>query len=296
VASVFIATLIAKERLTGGDISTARDALASAGIESSAPRWIEPSVACDLPFTHGAAEALEAIEGLIGGVDIFVQAEAERRRSLLVADMDSTMISVECIDELADYAGRRAQVAEVTERAMQGELVFEEALAERVRLLAGLDEALIARCYEERVRITPGAKALVRTMRREGALTILVSGGFSAFADRVADEIGFNRAVANRLDMEGGKLAGSVARPVLGAAAKRQALEDALEERGVDRSASLAVGDGANDIPMLRAAGIGVAYHAKPAAAAAADARIVHNDLTALLYAQGYRRSEWEEG
>jgi phosphoserine phosphatase len=209
--------------------------------------------------------------------------------------MDSTMISVECIDELADYAGRRAEVAEVTERAMRGELEFEAALTERVRLLAGLDESVIALCYDERVRITPGARALVRTMRREGALTVLVSGGFSAFADRVAEEIGFDRVVANRLDIVGGVVAGSVAEPVLGAMAKRQALEDALAERGVPRSVSLAVGDGANDIPMLRAAGLGVAFHAKPAAAAAADARIVYNDLSALLYAQGYLRDQWED-
>jgi phosphoserine phosphatase len=144
------------------------------------------------------------------------------------------------------------------------------------------------------VRITPGARALVRTMKREGAAAVLVSGGFTAFADRVAREIGFDRAVANRLDLHEGRLAGTVAAPILGAEGKRKALDDALAERGLDASAAMAIGDGANDVPMLRAAGLGIAYHARPAAAAAADARIDHNDLTALLYAQGYARSEWE--
>src|SRR5687768_8280764 len=194
---MFIATLIAKERLSGGDISAARDALAAAGIQGPPPRWIEPGIACDLRFTQGPTEALAAIEGLLDGVDVVVQAEGDRRRTLLVADMDSTMISVECIDELADYAGRRAEVAAVTERAMRGELDFETALAERVDLLAGLDEAVLGICHDDRVRITPGARALVRTMRRDGALTILVSGGFTAFAERVAREIGFERFVAN---------------------------------------------------------------------------------------------------
>ena len=286
--------MIAKERLAVGDISAALDALAQSGIDVLAQHWIEPGLACDLAFAGPAGPACAALEGLIGAVDVVVQPRAGRRKALLVADMDSTMISVECIDELADFAGRRAEVAEVTERAMRGELPFEAALTQRVALLEGLEEAMIARCHEERVRVTPGATALVRTMRRSGALTILVSGGFSAFADRVAADIGFDRAVSNRLNIAGGRLSGSVAAPILGAEAKRQALEDALAGYGLNRSASLAVGDGANDVPMLRAAGLGVAYHAKPAAAAAADARIVHNDLTALLFAQGYSRKEWD--
>jgi phosphoserine phosphatase len=208
--------------------------------------------------------------------------------------MDSTMITVECIDELADYAGLKAEVAEVTERAMRGELQFEAALRARVALLEGLDDSAIDRCREERVRLMPGARALVRTMRRDGALTILVSGGFTRFADPVGAEIGFERVMANRLISGGGKLTGRVGMPIVGAAAKRTALLDALAERGIEAEQALAVGDGANDIPMIEAAGLGVAYHAKPAAAAAADARIVHGDLTALLYAQGYARAEWE--
>ncbi|HEX8624242.1 MAG TPA: phosphoserine phosphatase SerB [Allosphingosinicella sp.] len=291
---MFIATLIAKERLAGGDISAASDALAAAGIAPFGRSWIEQDKACDLLFPAPTGPARAALEGLIDGVDVIVQGEASRRRRLLVADMDSTMISVECIDELADYAGVKAQVAAVTERAMRGEIGFEAALAERVALLAGLEEAAIDRCREERVRLTPGARALVRTMKREGAFTILVSGGFTRFADPVGAEIGFDRVVANRLGMEAGRLSGKVLPPVLGAEGKRLALLDAIAERGLRAGETLAVGDGANDVPMLREAGLGVAYHAKPAAAAAADSAIFHNDLTALLYAQGWASKEWE--
>lgn len=291
---MFIATLIAKERLSGGDISAAEDALAEAGIHAFGRSWIEDDKACDLLFSLAPETARTALEGLLDGVDAVVQGEAWRRRRLLVADMDSTMIAVECIDELADFAGLRAEVAAVTERAMRGEIAFEEALAARVALLAGLEEAAIDRCREERVSLTPGASALVRTMRREGALTVLVSGGFTRFAEPVAADIGFHRAVANRLVVENGRLTGTVELPVVGAQAKRRALLDAAAEAGLEAQEALAVGDGANDIPMIEAAGLGVAYRAKPAAAAVADARIEHNDLTALLYAQGYARSEWE--
>ena len=292
---MFIATLIEKERLAGGDISAAEDALAEAGVHAFGRSWIEDDVACDLLFSLGPGKAREALEGLAEGVDVIVQGEAGRRKRLLVADMDSTMIGQECIDELADYAGLRTEIAAVTERAMAGELVFEEALAARVALLGGMDEEILARCYTERVRLTPGARALIWTMKGEGVFTILVSGGFTAFADRVARQIGFDRSVANLLDIRDGKLAGTVSPPIVGAEGKRQALEDALVERGLDASAALAVGDGANDIPMIRAAGLGVAYHAKPTAAAAADAVIRHNDLTALLYSQGFARSEWAQ-
>lgn len=291
---MFIATLIAKDRLAGGDISAASDALAEAGIASYGRRWIEEDKACDLLFPGEPGPARAALEGLIGGVDVVVQGEASRRHRLVVADMDSTMIDVECIDELADYAGLKAEVAAVTDRAMRGEIPFETALIERVALLAGLDEGAIDRCRAERVRLTPGARALVRTMKREGAFTILVSGGFTRFAEPVGAEIGFDRIVANRLGVVAGVLDGTVALPILGAGGKRLALLDAAAERRLRPDESLAVGDGANDVPMLEEAGLGIAYHAKPAAIAAADAAIVHNDLTALLYAQGWARSEWE--
>jgi phosphoserine phosphatase len=292
---LFIATLIAKERLSGGDISAAEDRLGAAGLHAFARSWIEEDTACDLLFSHGEGAARAALEGALGDIDVVVQPEAERRRRLLVADMDSTMIEVECIDELADYAGLKAEVAAITERAMRGELDFEGALRARVRLLKGLEAAAIDRCREERVRLTPGARALVRTMRRDGAATMLVSGGFTAFAEPVGTEIGFETVLANRLEVASGRLTGKVAAPIVGAQAKRQALLDGLARAGLEATASMAVGDGANDIPMLEAAGLGVAYRAKPAAAAVARARIVHNDLTALLYAQGYARAEWEE-
>jgi len=286
---VFIATLIAKERLARGDISAARDALGgSPGFD-----WVEEGTACDLLLPGGLRDARAALEGLIAGVDVVVQPRAGRRKLLLVADMDSTMIGQECIDELADYAGLRPEVAAVTERAMRGELDFEAALDARVALLAGLDEAAIDRCHAERVRLTPGARVLVGTMRANRAYCLLVSGGFSHFADRIAAEIGFDAAVSNLLHIEGGRLAGTVGRPILGAAGKKEALVAAAEARGIPLADTLAVGDGANDIPMIAAAGLGIAYRAKPAAAAAADARIESNDLTALLYAQGYSRKEW---
>ena len=256
--------------------------------------WVERDVACDILFAGGPDAGRIALEGLVSGVDVVVQGESGRRRKLLIADMDSTMITIECIDELADYAGRKAEVAEVTERAMRGELEFEAALRARVAVLKDLEETAIARCRDERLRITPGAKALVRTMRREGAECLLVSGGFVQFAGQVASDIGFSRAIANELGIRDGKLDGDVVGPIVGAEAKRRALIDAAAEGGIELIETLAVGDGANDIPMIEAAGLGIAYRAKPKTAAAADARIDFCDLSALLYAQGYARNEWE--
>jgi len=237
--------------------------------------------------------ARAALEGAFPGVDVIVQRAANRRRRMLVADMDSTMITIECIDELADYAGIKPQIAEITERAMRGELDFEGALDARVGLLKGLDASMIDRCHAERVVIMGGARELVRTMRANGADCYLVSGGFTLFADRVAADIGFTRALSNILEFSGGKLAGTVARPIIGAAAKRETLLAEAEAHGITPEQCLAVGDGANDIPMIEAAGLGVAYHAKPKTAAAAAARIDHCDLTALLYAQGYAKKSW---
>ena len=241
------------------------------------------------------AEARTALEGLVPGVDVVIQRRDRRRKLLLVADMDSTMIGQECIDELADYAGLKAEVAAVTEQAMRGELDFEAALEARVALLRDLDEAAIDRCRAERVRLTPGARTLVQTMRAHGAHTLLVSGGFTRFAEPVAAAIGFDAVVANELAIEGGRLAGTVIRPIVGAAAKERALLETAWTHDIDLADTLAVGDGANDIPMIAAAGLGVAWRAKPALVAVADARIEANDLTALLFAQGYRRSEWVE-
>jgi phosphoserine phosphatase len=290
---LFIATLIAAGRLGAGEISAAADALADAGCVPGAAGWIDAGDACDLPFAGDPAAARNVLEGLPESIDVVVQPTANRAKSLIVADMDSTMITVECIDELADYAGIKPQVAAVTEAAMRGELDFEAALDARVALLRGLDEAVLDRCYRERVRIMPGAIPLVRTMRARGGQALLVSGGFTFFADRVAAEIGFDRAISNRLEVSGGQLAGTVARPIVGAATKREALIAEAGAFGIPLASTLAVGDGANDIPMIEVAGLGIAYHAKPKTAAAAAARIAHGDLTALLYAQGIARSQW---
>jgi phosphoserine phosphatase len=288
---MFIATLIAKDRLSRGDISAAKDMIGLAAIHE----WVEEGSACDLLFSGDGPAARAALERAIDGIDVIVQPAAHRRKRLIVADMDSTMIGQECIDELADYAGLKGEIAAVTERAMRGELDFEAALEARVAMLKGLDAAVIDRCRAERVRLTPGARTLVRTMKAHGAHALLVSGGFTSFAGPVAEEIGFDEAVANVLEIDGGRLAGTIARPIVGAAAKRKALVETAARLGISAKETLAVGDGANDIPMIEAAGLGIAYHAKPVAAAAADARIETNDLTALLYAQGYSRKEWAE-
>ena len=256
-------------------------------------RWLDEGQAADISFAIDPGNARAVLEGEFPGLDIIVQPEARREKKLLVADMDSTMITVECIDELADYAGIKAQIAEVTERAMRGELDFAEALDARVALLKGLDEGAIQRCLDERVRNMPGAETLVKTMRARGAVTVLVSGGFTRFAEPVGARLGFERVIANVLEIADGALTGTVTKPIVDSSTKEQALREAMAERGLDASETLAVGDGANDLAMIKVAGLGVAYHDKPIVAAAAGARVDHGDLTALLYAQGISRSEW---
>ena len=222
-------------------------------------------------------------------VDYCVQPEQGRRKRLFLADMDSTIIGCECLDELADYAGVKAEVAEVTERAMRGEIAFEAALRERVARLKGLPQEVLRRCYDERVRLNPGARVLVRTMAAHGVCCVLVSGGFEAFSGLVAQAAGFAVHHANRLRVEQGRLTGAVEEPVLGREAKLQALQRHAAALGVGPEAVLALGDGANDLAMIEAAALGVAYRAKPVVAARADARLDHADLSALLYFQGYR-------
>jgi phosphoserine phosphatase len=290
---MFIATLIAAERIGAGDISAAADRLAAAGCAPGAVTWIEEGRAADVAFAHGPDLARGVLDGAFPGTDVVVQPAEGRAKRLLIADMDSTMITVECIDELADYAGIKPQIAEVTERAMRGELDFAAALDARVGLLKGLGEDAIERCLAERVQITPGAEALVKTMRANGAETILISGGFTRFAEPVARQIGFGCAIANRLMIAGGMLDGTVAKPIVDSATKEATLVEAMATLGLDPAETLAVGDGANDLAMIRRAGLGVAFHAKPIVAAAAGARIDHNDLSALLYAQGYARDRW---
>ena len=257
--------------------------------------WLEPGVAADIVFQNHPARARAALAGIGDKVDVIVQPRATRFKKLLVADMDSTMITVECIDELADYAGIKPQIAEVTERAMRGELDFAQALEQRVALLKGMDDSVIDLCREERVKIMQGAKALIRTMKARGARAILVSGGFTRFTGPVAQEIGFDRAVANVLEIADGRLTGTVEMPIVDAARKRTELLAAMSELRIEPALAMAVGDGANDIPMIEAAGLGVAYHAKEKTRAAADAELVPGDLSVLLYAQGIKRADWAD-
>ncbi len=216
--------------------------------------------------------------------DYILQPHPKPRRRLLICDMDSTMITVECIDELADFVGKKAQVAAITERAMNGELDFAAALTERVRLLAGLPEATLQRCYDERVRMMPGAKELLAHMRSQGAHCVLVSGGFTFFTARVAAELGFHEHYANTLEIKDGRLTGEVVHPILGKEAKLATLKECCRTLGISSQEVLAVGDGANDLPMLLEAGLGIAYHAKPVVQAQARARLNVCDLRALVY------------
>jgi phosphoserine phosphatase len=268
-------------------------------------QWLFDEVAVDIPFTGQIPfEGLDirAIETRLRQargdlpIDIVVQPQALRRKKLLLADMDSTMIGQECVDELADFAGLKAHVAAITERAMRGEIEFESALRERVALLKGMSVSVVDEVLKKRIKPTPGGRELVATMRAHGAWTCLISGGFTLFTNAVAAMIGFEENRANELMVAGGKLTGEVREPILGRATKLATLVELLESFDLDDIDSLVVGDGANDLGMIQHAGLGVAYHAKPAVAAAAAARIDHGDLTALLYAQGYRRDEFVGG
>ena len=256
--------------------------------------WLSDGRALDIPFDHDPAQVLERARHHFRDqpVDVNVVAFAERRKKLLIADMDSTIIDCECLDELADMAGIKAKVSAITERAMRGELDFAAALRERVAMLKDLPLAALERVYAERIRLNPGARTLVATMRKYGAHTLLVSGGFSYFTSRVAKDAGFEADQANGLLDDGAALTGEVREPILGREAKLAALEKAARLLNLGAAATLAVGDGANDLGMIKRAGLGVAYHAKPIVAEAAAARVEHGDLTTLLYLQGYSDDE----
>ncbi|HVV28849.1 MAG TPA: phosphoserine phosphatase SerB [Rhizomicrobium sp.] len=262
------------------------------GLGSGAAKMLSPGFAFDLPVAGIAA--LVAARDIAADLplDINLVAAEKRRKKLLIADMDSTIINVECLDELADMAGLKPAIAAITERAMRGELEFEAALRERVGMLKGLALSALERTYAERVRLNPGAKSLLATMRAHGAHTMLVSGGFRFFTRRVAEAAGFHAERGNTLLDDGERLTGEVGTPILGREAKLKALEDGVAANGLTFADTLAVGDGANDLAMIQRAGLGVAYHAKPIVADAAGAAIQHNDLTALLYLQGYDDAE----
>ena len=251
--------------------------------------WLHQRIACEIHAPR-AADPVAAARSVIGSrpVDVALVPEEGRRKLVLVADMDSTMIQQECIDELADAVGIKAEVAAITERAMNGELDFEQALRTRVALIKGLERSVIEEIRRERITLAPGGRALVHTMKAYGAYTSLVSGGFTFFADYFGKRIGFDEAIANVLELDGDKLTGTVASPIVDKSTKLHRLEDLAAERSLPMSSTMAVGDGANDLDMIKAAGFGVALHAKPHVAAEAGIRIDHSDLTALLYLQGF--------
>jgi phosphoserine phosphatase len=262
------------------------------GLDNGPAKILSPGLAFDLPVVGIAA--LIAARDIAADLplDINLVKTDRRRKKLLIADMDSTIINVECLDELADMAGLKPQIAAITERAMRGELEFEAALRMRVGMLKGLKLDALERTYAERVRLNPGAKSLLATMRANGAHTMLVSGGFGYFTQRVAETAGFHVERGNTLLDDGIALTGEVGTPILGREAKLAALIEAVATLKIDFAETLAVGDGANDLGMIGRAGMGVAYHAKPVVAEAAGAAIQYNDLTALLYLQGYSDDE----
>jgi phosphoserine phosphatase len=296
----FVATLIsnpAAPAIDAAAIERARGELAVA----QAPIWLDPGVAADIPFSGTPENHNRALADRLRAavhpspIDVVVQPMAHRRKRLFLADMDSTMIGQECVDELADHVGVKPYVAAITERAMRGEIEFAPALRERVALLAGLRAAVVDEVIADRIRPTPGARILVATMRKSGAYSCLVTGGFTLFAQRIAAMIGFDESRANTLEVDaGGKLTGKVTEPIFGREGKLATLTELTQRLGLAPDETLAAGDGANDLAMIAAAGLGVAYHAKAKVAETAAARIEHGDLTALLYAQGYRREEFE--
>jgi phosphoserine phosphatase len=270
-------------------VTALRDAWAGGAV-----RWLAPGIAAEFPLDAVPANRWQVWDDLQARrIDLAVHPSAGRRKRLLIADMDSTMIRQECIDELADAAGVGAEVAAITAQAMNGALNFESALRERVALLRGLPEGVIAQTLRDRITLMPGGPVLLATMQAHGAYAALVSGGFTAFTAAVAARLGFDEHRANLLQILDGKLAGTVAEPILGKAAKLQALDEIAARLGITRAEVLAVGDGANDLPMLQAAGMGVALHAKPRVQAECDIRVNHGDLTALLYLQGYARDDF---
>jgi len=272
-------------------VTAARARLTALGARDLDLKWLKRDFAVDIEFAGTVTKG--DLSATVEAVDYCLQPSEDRRKKLLLADMDSTIITVECIDELADFAGIKDAVSAITERAMRGELDFDEAFRSRVAMLKGLKESTLEETFDQRVVPTSGARPLIQTMKANGAYSALVSGGFTYFTRRIRDIVGFDMQEANELLFENGELTGLAAEPILNSQAKLKNLNRLLVEKGITRSQSAAIGDGANDIPMIDAAGLGVSFHAKPAAEAAADASIRYGDLTTLLYFQGYREDEF---
>jgi phosphoserine phosphatase len=290
-----ILTLIAAPGgLTPAHLAACRAGLEALGAEPGTPDWLSPHEAADIPFRGAAEIAVAAARAALGSapVDAIATPAEGRRKKLLVADMDSTIVTSETLDEVAAFAGIKDQIAAITKRSMNGELDFRAALIERVGMLRGLDVSALEATWQA-TETMPGAATLVATMRAQGAVTCLASGGFTFFTGRVRDQLGFDHHVSNTLLIEDGKLTGGVAEPIFDRNAKLATLMRLAAENGMPMTATLAVGDGANDLDMIGAAGLGVAFRAKPLVAAAARARVDHGDLTALLFAQGIRRAEF---
>jgi len=294
-----VATIIGNpsdKQLDEKEINSIIDILQANGAIIEDIEWLNQDVACDIFF---AVLALEEVKELLSHLlselpfDFIVQKTENRRKKLLISDMDSTIIEQECIDEIADFANLKEEISEITERAMNGELDFKEALRERVSMLKGLSEDVLEKAFDQKISLTPGAKELVQTMKDNGAKTILVSGGFTFFTEKVSEQVGFEVNEANILQIESGELTGKVQEPILDKEAKLNSLRFYCEEAGIPLSDSIAVGDGANDLPMLLHSGIGIAYKAKKSVKKQANASIDACDLTALLYAQGYKYDQF---
>ncbi len=281
--------------LTADIVAEAGHALNGLGADIGVAIWLAPQQAADIPFAGTDRRTAEmAVNGVLDRhpLDVLASRQAGRRKRLLLADMDATIVTSETLDELAAHAGLKDSIAAITQKAMNGELDFDAAVKERVAMLAGLPETMLEKTYGDTV-LTAGAATMVRTMRAAGAHCVLVSGGFKYFTSRIAEDCGFHENHANQLEIVDGRLSGKVIEPIFGKEAKLHTLQRLSGELGLDRLQTLAVGDGANDLPMIEAAGLGVAFHGKPVVAAAAPARVEHGDLTTLLYYQGFRRDEF---